>query len=358
MRASLILFLGTLLFCLGGAEFVARGFVPVQPQITVGDAHTRFRLRENLDVTASSPGEFSTHYQTDAAGFRIGSRGTEARDAAKSGLILGVGDSFTFGIGVDFADTFLAVAGRASQHFAVKNAGVLAWGTCHELRYLESRGWALRPAHLVVGVFENDFEDNRDCGLYRWEAGKLVTQAGGGAPPRRWERLRGNPVYRWLTEKSALLAFLRIQVTMRLGPDRSEEGSPDLAHDRALTEALLAEIVAGAESRRIPYTLVVIPSKETVAASLTEGRGLTDKHWKRNALLGMCQRRKWSCLDPLPSFQRAARGGLDLYFAKDSHLSAMGHRVLGVALARRFHENEVVARSLFERVNVSLQGNP
>jgi len=122
----------------------------------------------------------------------LGLRGPEIETAKASGTlrIVGLGDSFTFGVGVADEHTFLRRLEKSLNAFAapgrryeVVNAGVQGYNTRDEVLYLKHRWLALRPDLVLITFYLNDaYRDdafanmgqalgiylNRPDGLARW----------------------------------------------------------------------------------------------------------------------------------------------------------------------------------------------
>lgn len=95
----------------------------------------------------------------------LGLRGPEISEKKPPGTfrLLGVGDSFTFGVGVRDADTFLRRlekslnANPPSEHkFEVLNAGTQGYNTRDEILYLEHRWLALDADLVLISFYLND----------------------------------------------------------------------------------------------------------------------------------------------------------------------------------------------------------
>ena len=94
-------------------------------------------------------------------GFR--GRGLVGRDptATDATVILGVGDSLTFGVGVADEETYLAELERQLQTrgaVRVLNAGVPAWNLSQEVRWIEERTAGIAPDVILLGFYVNDLE--------------------------------------------------------------------------------------------------------------------------------------------------------------------------------------------------------
>lgn len=105
----------------------------------------------------------------------LGLRGPEVsvEKPADTYRILGIGDSFTFGVGVKDADTFLSrlqlqlnATGTGKERFQVLNAGVQGYNTRDEVLYLERRWLALDPDLVLIIFYINDAYD--DDAIINW----------------------------------------------------------------------------------------------------------------------------------------------------------------------------------------------
>ncbi len=80
---------------------------------------------------------------------------------ADATVVLGVGDSLTFGEGVGDDETYLSELERqldAQGDVRVLNAGVPSWNLAQEVRWIETHAHELEPDLLLVGFYVNDLE--------------------------------------------------------------------------------------------------------------------------------------------------------------------------------------------------------
>ncbi len=134
--------------------------------------------------------------------------------------VLCLGDSFTFGWGLDEPDTYVARLQRLADArfgagaFEFENGGCGGWGTAAAVAFLEDFGESVRPR--VVLVFLNSWDVGRS--LY---GGPFALSATTGeaeprqAPPAVGGFARGLSSlagYQWLLEHSHLVQFARASV--------------------------------------------------------------------------------------------------------------------------------------------------
>jgi len=88
--------------------------------------------------------------------------------------VLALGDSFTFGEGVEIEDTFVKVLERnlkkryPGKQIEVINAGVPGYGNDQELQFLKDEGKNYKPDLVLLGLYiGNDFLDNEIGGVNR-----------------------------------------------------------------------------------------------------------------------------------------------------------------------------------------------
>ena len=118
------------------------------------------RLRPGASTQIAFGGAPVSSVFIHSGGFRGSSAGTEPAPA--KGEVLFVGDSQTFGLGVEASEAFPARFGKLAQ-LPVYNAGVPTWGPPEFLRSMKELGQRRHPATIVYVVnFANDpFEAER-----------------------------------------------------------------------------------------------------------------------------------------------------------------------------------------------------
>jgi hypothetical protein len=345
-------------------EIGLRLFAPQTLALNVSewDPNYGWRNRPGARGFFSTP-EFRFEIQVNS----LGHRGPETARAKPPGTfrILGLGDSFALGHGVDVDSCFLSVTERELERRAamsgggrieVLNAGVGKWGTAQEYLYLTREGLGLEP-DLVVLAFcvDNDFENNRESSVLRLEGDRLVPVPSPEPTVRAVQRItRSLPGYEFLTAHSHLVNFLRVRATILNdrahatpgeGAD-SDAREAELAASLAITIRIMDALVAATRGAGVPLAAVFIPSfAQSDPERWATYHPALDMRPKEAAVAELSTHLDSlgvSVLDPLPHLREASRTQL-LYLPLDIHLNAAGSRILGQWLAEQLTRLHLIA---------------
>jgi len=299
----------------------------------------------------SEPGRPFYRVTTDSSGYR-GPRPVAPTKPPETRRIVVVGDSFTFGVGVDDHETYPAQLGvnldaTLGSGFEVVNAGCPGWGTESALAFWRARGPALDADLLVVAFYRNDLADNMRRMLFRVEGDRLVHAP--RADLARAKRLtRFIPFYRSLSERSHLVNLLRRRVARRLlapeaptpsarDDDRARRAddaapgvSPALAERLALYERLMLALADDARAGGVPLLLVLLPGGAECMPSPPTDYGEVARLARRWADEG-----KLDLLDLRDPIASAHAAGAEVFQPHDGHYTADGNRIVARALAAR-----------------------
>lgn len=128
------------------------------------DEYVGFVLKKNLRNHVVMP-EYGWNFimDTDSNGNR-GSRPLIEKAPGEFRILM-LGDSFTFGFGVNSDQTFASLLEKklrreTGMNVNVINAGVPSYGTLQEVRYLKAYAKKLEPDLVIVAFFDNDLWDN------------------------------------------------------------------------------------------------------------------------------------------------------------------------------------------------------
>lgn len=297
------------------AEALARLFFDeaVQPRFVVDSGYGVRWNQSDVDTRHYVPGDYDVRVTTNPTGMRGPREYPVARPAGGRRVLL-LGDSFTFGYGVEDGEVVSAVledllnAAPGAPRTEVINLGVSGFGQAEELVTWEQRGRAYQPDLVAVLYFDNDIGNNAVAQLYTAGPAGTVTRTGNAYLPgaKLQERLYAIPPVRWLFEHSQAWNLIRNRLSIlvqnalleRQGLKKFDDATPvgvDLT--RALLQALAADIrAAGARP-----VFLVIPNRgmtsnfpltraevEALGAALLDGREFLapedyyarDGHWR------------------------------------------------------------------------------
>jgi hypothetical protein len=283
-----------------------------------------FALQPNSNVRIET-GETSWSAITDADGFRV-QQGAAGRDGRPIALVLG--DSFTFGMGVEYEESFVSVVSEELDgrfHFA--NTAVPGYGPSQYraiLRHLLDTG--MEPRLLLVGVFlGNDFQDclwNKDVPV---EDGVL-----GSEPGLRSIIKRNLHLYRLLSRAYHILLSDRGYIwqvgTELYSPEEWRSGGMQRAAPALRAE--FEEIGLLVREREIPLLAAIIPTAAAVEAAAgrkLDGMRALDYALPARRLIEIFEELEITYVDFTLPF--AATGAAANYFAHDRHLNQHGHRI-------------------------------
>ena len=168
---SVILLSLSLLFCFAIVEIGVRILVkdrlhyfPHPRFLYQPDKYRGYKLAKNSrGVFRDTQNEYIARADTNSLGMRDYEYGEKGENTFR---ILVLGDSFTFGAGVEFEDTFVKQLESIlrqkndGKKYEVINAGVMGYGTDQEYYYLKEWGFKLKPDLVIVAFYiQNDVED-------------------------------------------------------------------------------------------------------------------------------------------------------------------------------------------------------
>jgi len=333
---GLVALLVSLTLSLGLTELAVRWLAP-QPQSWL----SIYRRHPALPFHAFQPdaraeietSETRWRVITDADGFRVG----ETRAEAGACTSLWLGDSFAFGHGVDFDESWVGLLQARAPAVRQVDSAVPGYGP---VQYRAVFDWLLergvRPDTAIVAIYVgNDFHD---C---VWDKDAPVNE---GVLGHRRD-------LKSFLKTHLQLYRLATSVYHRLAPTEDEYRHvlAELADPEAWTreplsvalatfEREMKELQVLAREHGVELRFLVIPTRDAVAAvraGATATEGSTpllpvEKAGRVLADLGA------DFLDATSPLARA--GGEELYFPFDGHLTPEGNRIVADALLERWPE--------------------
>lgn len=319
----------------------------------VADPYIGYLHRPNNTIVLGGR-DFKASHHVDALGFRNPWPWPEQAD------IVIVGDSVTFGYGVEDDQAWPHLVRQWAAPGHVINLGLIGAGPQQYLRVFERFGIKLRPKLLLVGVFaQNDFWDANafDSWLQSAVGGNFMVWRDFGRPPRVTLSLR-DPIHSLegvlrskivpAVRSTYFYTLLRAVRGGREGPAAAPPRVFSFADGRRLQllESEYLAMSAASQPGRREFTLlldalqqihrlavengahalmVLQPGKEQVYLPLLgETRGDPT-----SALRPALDRLGIEYLDLAPAFRARAAAGEQLFFEVDGHPNRAGYRLIG-----------------------------
>jgi len=306
------------------------------------DSNLWYVIKPGTDFIFKHPDadfRMKTNLNFPNAGFRGGTRGGPVWGVA-------VGDSFTFGLGVNQEATWIAQLAQLSGR-EIMNLGVPGWGPQQYTRTLEQYGFGLKPKVVLYGLFSNDVGNvtrfARDEGHFNQFSMRQFMRA---------HSITFNVFRRLRRAKAAIedvqlpevgLSFSSTNLKSRVLADRRRfaEGWP-------LTQQQIETAYRDSQRANAAFVLLYFPSKEEVywepikekAKSLEPLDDLIDQ--LRKTAITFCQSRQFLCIDLTAVLKNRAHAGEKVYFSVDSHWNEAGNRVVAEEIYKQLHKQKVL----------------
>jgi lysophospholipase L1-like esterase len=315
--------------------------------------------------------DFDASHHIDRMGFRNPIKWPNPVD------IVAVGDSLTFGLGVEDEEAWPAIVARISGA-AVVNLGLVGASPEQYLRVFETYGAQVRPKLVIAGLYaQNDFWD---AGMFeQWLHVRVpdnyMVWRNFGRPARVTFDLRDPMASAEGVLRAYVYPLLRSSRLYNLsravlaGQQQQGAGAPPIAYTAndgrriELDPGNFAMMTEGATPDRPEFTLVLNPliklhrmaaaqnahllvvlqpSKEEVYMPLL-GKPVRDPS---GALLAALDREGIEYLDLGPVFRERASAGEALFFELDTHPNREGYALIGESVGAylRSHADRLMRR--------------
>jgi lysophospholipase L1-like esterase len=298
--------------------------------------------RENSEgVHSPNPSGPGGHVRTNSRGLRGGEVPYERTPGRNRILVLG--DSVTFGYGLEEEDSYPALLGkRLGGGAEVLNAGVVGYGLDQQYLWFKREGVRYRPDVVVVGFSAGDIYDST-CSMrygsykpfFRFAAGRLLLM--NSPVPEKvsinilLERSLG-PAGRFLFRHSRIYRLLFLRLTDP-GKMLRELDTPEMntLEGMRLAAAIIREMKVLCDGAGCRLVFLVIPQEDWLLASgRPEGRFLRRGH---DAAVQVLNEAGVPHLDLWEALGRRIEEGL---FQKGDfvHTNSRGNRVIAEAILR------------------------
>jgi hypothetical protein len=264
------------------------------------DSQTGWRMRKNHEFQWSFDGRPST-YRSNSQGFRS----DRDFETAPESMIAMIGDSFTWGTGVDYVETFGDLLEKKLSGSTVYNFAMPGFGIDQMWMSARHQALPLRPVLVVVGFIDEDFD--RSLTAYRrfegfnkprfvLESGRLRPQTPADAPG--W--------FLKTVQSSSRMWNMAANAYDHLRP---------FGEAWVLNTAILEAIAADCKEHGVPLLIVRVPEKRKSPVPFkTLAEHLRSKDIEFLDLGG-------------------PGAPPDIHFKNDGHINAKGHQYVGEAIA-------------------------
>lgn len=207
-------------------------------------SRTFWRYDERLGWS-NRPGARGVQRQRDfAPRIEINAAGQRDRDIPVERVpgrcrLLAVGDSYTWGYGVEREEIWHELLEVRHPDWEVVNAGVPGYATDQELLYLEERGLALRPDAVVLLFYANDLLENLERSTSGYFKPYFELAADGSLALRQVPVPHGSPkqqLERWLRFHTYLW-FRLYRLPSWIAAVREERAGSEAHNERQKREA-------------------------------------------------------------------------------------------------------------------------
>jgi lysophospholipase L1-like esterase len=354
------------------AEVLLRTFAPrrtievlagAYPAMFEESDYLPYRLRSGYRGRLATD-EFDTTIRINSRGYRGDEFASRADDAFR---VLAIGDSFTFGWGVEDTETYASrlerLLSRGSRRVEVINAGFVAgYSPDTYYLYMKREGLALDPDLIVVGVyvgndldsaaaFENEWVEQDAEGLPLSIRNTTVQVVDNMLLPRvvplryrvpflhRLHTFQGIADLWWALKGSALFSSFGAATTLHAA-DASDERVPFMYRltYAERTEAVVKRVTSLfrgmkrlAHEADVPLVVMIIPEQIQLRANAFDGLP-ADIRKPQRVLSELLEREGLAYVDLLPTFAQATVSQ-PLYLPKDGHWSVAGHSLGAERLA-------------------------
>ena len=306
--------------------------------------------------------DFSVRYAVNARGFRADT--PELPRNSGRPLAVALGDSYTFGYGVNDHETFVhQLHAQSVAGFDYFNAGVPGYSTDQEALLLENELWSLQPQRVLLFVYlANDLLDNlREVPLQLRTAKPRFEPVGGelvlrnvSVPVNSEARIvpwmpvvLGEDSSRWSTRTR--LEF-RYELFRLLSPPWPAERDyrPELAERFAPAVTLFDQIVGGmarsCARRNVELTVVLLAGGTYYKVPRSPSAQYQD--FFAREIVRHLQARSIPVIHVAELMrERFAREGTGVFHPHEGHLTAAGHRRVAEILARELKAPAVASAS-------------
>ncbi len=320
-------------------EYTIRQSIKIHGSTWVPDSLTQWSHRPDSQFRDFVYGEYNLWYKTNHQGFR-GPDCTINRGDDTTRILI-VGDSFTFGYGVEESCTFSSLLEDTLNYDApvqVYNCGTGGWGTSQQLSFLENYTAAYHPDLIILAYYDNDIQNSWEIPLYSSSGDSLIPDYPLHSVPG--ELLSGFPLHRWFSNHSAIYTVFRYHLgrslnKMGIRTLQQYEVQRDYDKSAPLEEAepyrfycqLLDRLKQFRDNHDLELCAILIPSRESYH-ELEQGKAVVPGLSSNTSLIVEREltARGIPCLITAESWVSSGLKSDYLYYDHDIHWRPEAHR--------------------------------
>ena len=298
--------------------------------------------------------DFNVEVRTNSDGLRDEEYSTQKNDDTIR--VVSLGDSFTWGWGVENDEVYMQVAEDSLDGFEIINMGQNGYGTGQELLLYKRLGHAFSPDLVALGFFYNDLTDNVSGGgkpLFDVVGDDLVINNGAETASLEFR------IKSFLVRNSHLFVLanygyerLRLWLRQLFQAPTNSAGSvqysryvkePDEESERRWTvfEKIVSELKHETNDNLL---IIYIPDRTEVETdkedyiNITSDRDIYDIDYTRKRLGEMAAKNNIPYMDITEIFRDEYSRNRDLYLEHDRHMSKAAHKLAGELMAEELRE--------------------
>jgi hypothetical protein len=317
---------------------------PLLPRYVIDSGFGIRKHAPNIDVHHTTA-DYRINVRTNSMGIRD-DREFQLAKPDNTFRVVGLGDSFTFGYGVEKEETYLALAEKTLREMGMNveiiNLAVSGFGTAEQIIMLEKVGLGFDPDMVTVGFYVNDIADNVRSMLYVLDQNRKPRRHQESYLPavKVREFLYSFAIYRYLAEHSHALYFVRRAVADFLQKRLKERNEKKLGDAETPTSQSHAQTQPSRGPAQLAAALLdqlkrVVTQRGKTICIIDIPEKTNRSHLPREFFQGVTEE---EVIDLRPSFEKAMKTRLIYWQKSDGHWTPEGHKIAAKLLVEKIAE--------------------